>query len=1035
MKKFVFIGIKLLFIALIFFVLWKPDVVGEYTGLEVLKKFEGITFSKLKEVFEQIDLRTAAKWLAFAAAIKLLGIFAGIVRWHLLLKGQEIKLPFWYLTKCWFMGRAIGLFLPGTVGLDGYRLVESAAYTGEVIKCTTVIAVEKVIGFVALGLLVFLTLPLGMRLFDFNYVILGVILTILFVFIATAFLLLLNPRIAQVLVAAVPTPALIRDKVNKLGMAVTAYSAHRGTLLLAVVMGLCVHLGICLMYFGTAMAISGGNSDLMLDILFASPLVIVASIIAPTVSGLGVREGVMAVLLGAQYGEAQSALFGHLGLWAGEFVPFVLSLPLLIFATRPNRQEFLAEMASVKEMTGEAGERKFYISPETLTYYRRNLISCIGAGLFGGMIAGALVGLAEASWHISTLKNFGEVTAYWWAPTVYGAVFSGLGLAVAAVLTFFYLLFDRFARTSTTFALSLGGSLGALTLVIGWFRYRRDVLGEHALSTSEYGVLAGAAVIVAFVAILVGGGVGRIARGWVSGVMLSVGAFAVLVGAGVGASVLMKPTVEPPAFTQDADATGPNIIVVAVDTLRANFLSIYNELALPKTPKITALTEDSVRFENMFAQSSWTKASFGAIFSGEYPESHGATGKVSALPDEVDTFAEVLRDGGYYTKGYSNNPNIASVFNYGQGFIDYVDLKPSLYFWAQPSSKKLVLYDILRKVVNVVYGKLGGLIRITDFYQPADSVTDTGLEWIDGDTRPEDTPFMLFVHYMDPHDPFRDPENPGKGFARVQMGNPDPDAQKKETPLQKILGQKPDTRTLKERMINAYSYEIEFMDTEVGRLLDGLRERGLYDDSLIIFTADHGEEFYEHGGWWHGLSLYDEQIAVPLLIKLPGNAHGGAVNPGIARHVDLAPTLARLTGLERSERWQGESLFDDELGPGNSLTTHGYAHLEFEGIELRAVRTEMFKLINSNEGNKRNYPPVELYDLGLDPEEQENLIGSDAESAYDEDLTRLSDVMVEMRGFITEGAAEPRVSLEGMEALEEELGAIGYLDGDSPDSP
>jgi arylsulfatase A-like enzyme len=168
-----------------------------------------------------------------------------------------------------------------------------------------------------------------------------------------------------------------------------------------------------------------------------------------------------------------------------------------------------------------------------------------------------------------------------------------------------------------------------------------------------------------------------------------------------------------------------------------------------------------------------------------------------------------------------------------------------------------------------------------------------------------------------------------------------------------------------------------------------------------------------------------------LLIKLPGNAHGGAVNQGIARHVDLAPTLAQLTGLERSERWQGESLFDDDLEPGNGLTTHGYAHLEFEGIELRAVRTEMFKLINANEGNKRNYAPVELYDLGLDPEEQKNLVGSDAESAYDEDLTRLSDVMVQMREYITEGAAEPRVSLEGMEVLEDELGAIGYLDGDS----
>ena len=1019
-KKYIFVAIKLLFIASVVFTLMRPDqvadLVEEWTGFTILEKFDGISLGDVVEVIRQLDLKTAAIWLTFAAVIKLFGIFAGITRWHLLLKGQGIKLPFWYLTKCWLMGRAIGLFLPGTVGLDGYRLVESAAYTGEVIKCTTVIAVEKVIGFVALGLLVFLTLPLGARLFDFNYAVLGVVLTILFVFIATAFLLLLNPRIAQVLVAAVPTPAIIRAKVNKLGMAVTAYSGHRTTLILAVLMGLCVHLGICLMYFGTAMAISGGRSELMMDILFASPLVIVASVIAPTVSGLGVREGVMAILLGAQYGETESALFGHLGLWAGEFVPLVLSLPLLILASRPNRQEFLAEMESVREMNAESGERRFFIAPDTLANYRRKLAGCIGAGLFGGLIAGALVGLVEASWHISTLNSYGEATAFWWAPTVYGVVFTGMGLAIAAGLTFFYLLFDRFAKTATTFALSLGGTLAVLTLVFGQFRYKRDVVAEHALALSDYGALAGSAVVLALVAMIVGRLIIGRARCWTGGALLGVGAYAMLVALGVGASAAMKPSDEPPAFTVDASVSGPNIFVVAVDTLRADFLSIYNEEAGPRTPNISALKDDSVLFQSAYAQSSWTKASFGAIFSGEYPESHTATGKASTLPDEIVTFAETLNEGGYYTKGYSNNPNITSIFNYNQGFVDYTDLKPDLYFWAQPSSEKLVLYDILRMVVNRAYGKLGGRVAITDYYQPADSVTSTGLEWIDSNLRPAESPFMLFLHYMDPHDPFRDPERPGKGFSRAQMPNPDPEARSDE-----------DGPTMRERMINAYSYEIEFMDAEVGRFLQGLRDRGLYDDSVIVFTADHGEEFYEHGGWWHGLSLYDEQIAVPLLIKLPGNEYGGNKNAFIARHVDLAPTLARLAGLEPSERWQGVSLFDNDLLEGNSLTTHVYAHLDFEGILLRAVRTEMLKLIKANEGNKRDYAPLELYDFGLEPEEQQNVLDLDDHESYREDLAQLSGALVQMGEFITAGAAEPRVSIEGMEALQDELESFGYL--------
>ncbi|MCH7910241.1 MAG: flippase-like domain-containing protein, partial [Candidatus Hydrogenedentes bacterium] len=249
--------VKVGFIVSAFLLLFRPETFGFPED-----QFQNVSFGSLLETLRGLGFGHAIFWFSFAAIVKLAGIFCGVLRWHFLLKGQGVRLPFWYLAKCWFMGRAIGLFLPGTVGLDGYRLIESAAYTGEAIKCTTVIAVEKLIGFVALGLLVFLTLPLGARLFDFNIVLLAIVLGILFTFIATAFLLLLNPRIVQVIVACVPVPNSLRHKVNTLGAAVTAYSAHRGTLFLAVLLGLGVHLGICLMYFGVAMAVSGGEVGL-----------------------------------------------------------------------------------------------------------------------------------------------------------------------------------------------------------------------------------------------------------------------------------------------------------------------------------------------------------------------------------------------------------------------------------------------------------------------------------------------------------------------------------------------------------------------------------------------------------------------------------------------------------------------------------------------------------------------------------------------------------------------------------------------------
>ena len=999
MKKFLFIAIKIGFIVGLFVYLFRPETFGQPEDT-----FKDISFAKLAEILQSLDFSTALFWFSFAAIVKLAGICCGVMRWNLLLKGQGISLPFWYLTKCWFTGRAIGLVLPGTVGLDGYRLVESSVYTGEVIKCTTVIAVEKLIGIVALGLLVFLTLPLGARLFDFNITLLAVILLILFSFILVAFLMLLNPRIVQVLVAVIPTPKVIRTKVNKLGIAVTAYSGHRLMLMFAVLLGLGVHLGICLMYFGVAMAISGGESS-FLDLMFASPFVIVGSIIAPTVSGLGVREGMMTILLGAKYGTADAFLFGHLGLWLGEAIPFLLSVPLIVLAGRPDREEFLSELAKVRSAAGEQEEVDLNLQPAEIENYRNKLIDCIGAGSIAGLIGGALCGLAEGGWHLYTLAGSAENSALWWAPLVYGIVLCGLGVGISALLIFGYLLVDKFVPAAVTFGLSLGGTMGIVFLIFGRFRYQRDILNEQPFSLVDYAIVLGGVIVVVGLAVFIG----SILAGWVKnsrlrGLGVGIAVYGGIVLTGFVLSLVVKTDVEPAVFEALDGVSGPNVVLIAVDTLRADYLQAFNASAHPKTPNISKLADDGIVFQNTIAQSSWTKASFGTIFSGLYPETHTATGKSSGLPDEVTTIAEVLRDAGYYTQGFSNNPNITGLFNYDQGFVQYTDLKPSLIFGAQPSSEKLVLYDILRKIVQKVNARLGGRISITDFYQPGDSVTNTGLAWVDGASRPASSPFFLFMHYMDPHDPFRDPERPGKGYARVQIGNPKTDE-------------------LKEDFIRSYTYEIEFMDEQLGRFLEGLKERGLYDDALIVFTSDHGEEFFEHGGWWHGLSLYEEQIAVPLLIKLP-NSEVTDVNMDLARHVDIAPTVATLAGVGVSEQWQGRTLLTESLNFNNAETSQVHSHLNFEGIELHALRTLSRKLITANEGNKRNLAPVEFYNLDLDPHEQDNLAAQS-----ETEVSAFLETLSSMNAYILEDAAEPAsIVMDALsDAERERLESLGYL--------
>ncbi len=951
MKRGIFFLLRLCVVALLFAALFYPRLLG--IPEEV---FKGVTFKELGDVISSLDAGTALFWIAFAVVMRIGGICCGVLRWRLLLLGQGIRLPVLYLARCWFMGRAIGLFLPGTIGLDGYRLVESATYTGQPIKCATVVAVEKLIGFIALFLLVFLTLPLGARMFSFNPAMLGVVLLILGSFISTAFLLLLNPRIAQVLVAALPVPGRIRHQVNTLGAAVTAYSGQRTLLMGAVVLGLGVHLAICMIYFGSAMAISGGAAN-VLDVLFASPLTIVGTVIAPTVGGVGVREAVQTALLGAKYGAEQAFLFGNLNYWIGEALPFLVSIPLLIFWGRPNRDKLVADIAAVRKETGGRGEG-VHLSPEVIADYRNKLTSAIGAGLFGGILGAAAIGLAESIVHMRNLGAITDSIAYWWGPLVYGIAFSPVGLGIAAGLVFLYLLFDKFPPAKTTFALCLAGTVGALGLMIGLFRYRRDVLHEAAMQGGDFAKVFGGVAAVVAIAFVAGFFLSRVVRG---GRILHAAAgtagYLALVIAGVALAAADRPAVATPAF-QAKGLSAPNIVLIVVDTLRADFLQAYKQDALPKTPNVSALAADSVVFQNTFAQSSWTKASFGTIFSGMYPEAHQATSKVSALPEDVVTFAEVLRDGGYYTRGFSNNPNITSIFNYNQGFIDYTDLKPNLYFGAKGSCEKLVGYDILRKVVQMFNAKiLRGRMVITDFYQPAGPVTDIGLGWLDSAARPKDAPFFLFLHYMDPHDPNPDPDRPGKGFARVQTPNPDPE---------KWL----------QPMIKAYAAEIEYMDGHIGRLIDGLKQRGLYDNALIVFTADHGEEFQEHHGWWHGLSLYDEQIKIPLMLKLPGNQARGTYVSDLARHVDIAPTVAKFAGLAPPEKWQGQPLLKDDLASNNGTVGFVHSHLDFEGIQLKSLRSRDVKLITANEGNKRHYAPEELYDLRSDPGEQTNLAGA-----------------------------------------------------------
>jgi len=1012
-KKFVSFAIKILALVAAFFFIFYPEKLGLDEGL-----FGGI---KPIDVWEQ--LRAAGQysmpllifWLSMAVVVKLGGIFSGIIRWKLLLKGQNIYLPFWYMAYLWFMGRFVGLFLPGTLGLDGWRLVESARYTNEWVKCTTVIAIEKLIGFIALTLLLFVTFPLGFAILNINIVVFAGIMLFLFTFVATCFILLFNPKIIQVVVTVLPVPGKIRNVVNQIGVAATAYSGQKGTLLLAVFFGVLVHLGTVIMHFFTMLAIRAENTSIF-DILFAAPITIYASVITPAISGMGVREIIFGQLLGGTSGFDAAVTFGHLGLWTGEVIPLFLSVPLLLMGGQFTRARLKAEFEELKAHRGLLSGG-IALTAEEVRHYTVSFYGALIAATVGGLFAGATIGLLESLWIWNTLGGLTEMSMFRWGPIVYSLIYAGVGLGVAAGLLFLYMLFDRFPHWSATFALGFGGSFLAGGMIIGLFRFQRDVLMGHSATSGQLilllAVIGGLTLIGMTKCFVFARKVHLLSASSMKNVAASgIAAFGILIAAGFLFGMIFKPAPEPSTFSPARQADGPNIILVVIDTLRADYLKLYDPAARAVTPRIEAFAEDAVLYDKGFSQASWTKASFGTIWTGMYPECHTAVTKTASLPQAVETVSELLLEGGYYTQGFSNNPNITSIFGYGQGYVNYVDLKPSHLFGAGDSAARLSMYEVLRLVREKVKDKLPDRlaflkrIGIDEYYQPGDAVRAIAHDWLDNNDVPEGVPFKLFVHFMDPHDPYRAPEDPTGGYGR------------------KRLGENPDPEIFKERFQDAYIGEIEFLDEQLGLFFDGLKARGLYDDSLIIVTADHGEEFCEHGGWWHGQTLYEEQIRVPMLIKLPGNERGGERNIFLARNLDLAPTMLHFANLPIGEMMQGQSLFDAENRHTNATIGYSYAENNFEGIVLQSVRTVDSKLILANEGNKRELEAREFYDVGNDPLEQVNLSGENSFAAIEAELFEAIDQYLLI---CEEGAVEPEAVTDMSPELLDQLESLGYL--------
>ena len=951
----------------------------------------------------QIDARTFWICIGLAAGVKFVGVLASMLRWQLLLRGQSIELPFRHIFGSFLIGRFIGTFLPGTVGLDGYKLYDAARFSGRTVEVTATTAIEKVLGTFGIFLSFLVALPFGIQIFgERGPLVAAVTVPLASGLVAALLLVLWFPGLVQWLLEHLPIPgrARLHGVVMRISRAAAAYRDKKALVLVALALSFVVHFTTAALYYFTALASGAANAEFW-PIVFGSSIQIFATVVSPfTIAGEGIREAAQYVLLHKQIGAAASIVSAALGFWAAEALTLFGGV---FWWLRPaDYHPAYCRVGGVQVAWAEAARAAVSLEGDDegggraeaggdVPPLAARVRIAAAAGLAAGMLAGLAIGAVETA--VIAREGLGsDAQVVWYGPLAYALALGVAGLFAGAALGVLPME-RREIRGWTASLVAIG--LGVLpALAIALFRVRRDVFHEQMPPLPVLALLLGGFGALALALFLLG-------PRWLGGravrVAPALGAAALAAIGGAFAAHALRPPPGPPAAPPPVPAAladRPNVVLIVIDTLRADELSCYGGPV--DTPNLCGVTADGGTRFTAFSQASWTKPSFASILTSTLPSTHGTMSKTAVLPASLELISEVLKERGYTTGGIVANINLAPSFGFDQGYDEYTYLAPDYLFGADESSSRLILYQIARKVV---LGAKGGH-RVTDYYQDAETVNRTAFDWFD---RHRASRFFLLLHYMDVHDPYFKHPYDGTAIARVENEKPDP--------------------SLAPRMHELYRGAIRFVDGRFGELVAHLRQLGLWDDALVVVAADHGEEFQDHGGFWHGTTLYDEQIHVPLLVHWPkGHSEGPpVVDDHLVRLIDIAPTLAARGGAEVPRSMQGTDLVRP-LAVRSEAERTAYAEEDHEGNVLTAIRTPDWKLIEANRGNPRGLPPVELFAIDRDPGERQNVEASQAERVAE--LRRQAQAQRQLAASRAgPAAAQAKLSKEECERLR----VLGYV--------
>lgn len=350
-----------------------------------------------------------------------------------------------------------------------------------------------------------------------------------------------------------------------------------------------------------------------------------------------------------------------------------------------------------------------------------------------------------------------------------------------------------------------------------------------------------------------------------------------------------------------------NVVLLVIDTLRADRLRTYNRTTRVQAPVIEQIANESFVFEKAWSQASWTKPSVATLLTGLYPRSHGVLRHQTKLPEKVPFGPQHFQQLGYTTAAFIANGYISAEFGFDRGWNTFSNYGAR----NAPNQAKLVFQDAAK--------------------------------WIDGHKK--DQPFFLYVHTVDPHAPYAPP----LGYRRFYHNRPTGGFVRPEQTAS-LLRQIRENRILprpgdRNRLEALYDAEITYHDSQLARLVASIEKHGLQNDTVFIITADHGEEFFDHGSVGHAHTLFEELIHVPLIIRVPN-----AMKPRTLRIennveiADVLPTICDILAVECLEHTDGRSLVP--LMNGDFLSEYpGISFADLKDQGLYAIRVSDAKAI------------------------------------------------------------------------------------------